>query len=96
MRVTTKAYLAAVITCSVTLCITAGPAQAAASGSDNQSGTVTVGATDGSSTGGGPYGPNGAGSGSGSARPVCTYVSLVLNDEGGIAPEDRRPEVGTP
>ncbi len=82
----------------------AGPTWAAATGGDGPGGTISVGASDGSSSAGAPGAPAGSGasgtpgSGAGGGRNsvggspwVCTYTSLVLNDEGGFAPGGPTP-----
>ncbi len=69
-------------------------AHAGTSGGDSAGGTVTVGATDGGSSPGAPAGSGGGGEGSGGqgGSPwVCTYLKLVLNDGGGIAPGGPTP-----
>ncbi len=66
-------------------------AQAATSGSDGPGGTVTVGASDGGSSPGAPGSTGGGGTGPGSSPYACTYLKLVLNDEGGIAPGGPTP-----
>ncbi len=91
MRVTVRLLAVMVAGCGSALCDSGGLAHAGSTGADAGSGTVTVGATDGSA-GVVPSGPIGVdGSGSGFAHPVCTSVSLVLNDEGGIAPGGPTP-----
>lgn len=75
----------------------ASPAFAGAAGSDGPGGTVTVGASDGVSSPGGPGGGAGApgggsGGGANGGSPwVCIDTSLVLNDEGGFAPGGPTP-----
>ena len=78
--------------CMAAVALAPGAAFASSAGTDNPSGTVTVGAGDGGSAGGAASGPVGTGgSGSGGGSTVCTSVSLVLNDEGGIAPGGPTP-----
>ena len=82
--------------------LTARPAFGATSGSDGPNGTVSVGVTDtgsspgaaggrssgtGAAGGGGPKGGSAGGGGSW----ACTYLSLVLNDQGGFAPGGPTP-----
>ncbi len=75
------------------LALSAVPSFGAATGGDGPGGTVTVGASAGGSSGPVAGGPGGAGVGNGaSGTPwTCTYVKLVLNDEGGIAPGGPTP-----
>ena len=76
-----------------------GAAHSAAAGGGDTGGTVTVGVGDGGSSGGGPGGASGGGSvsgggnggGTGGTGWICTYVKLVLNDGGGIAPGGATP-----
>jgi len=68
------------------------PAFAAAAGGDRPDGTVTVGASDGGSTGAHSGSGTGQGAGGGGTSPwQCIYTKLVLNDEGGIAPGGPTP-----
>jgi hypothetical protein len=74
----------------------AGPSFGAVSGGDGPGGTVNVGASSGGSTGplpGGLGGPGGTGTATGGAGSPwsCTYLKLLLNDEGGIAPGGPTP-----
>ncbi len=82
----------------------AGPASASASGTEGPGGTVSVGASDGGSSAGGPgtsgaggipgttRGGSGPGSGAGGGSPwACTSTSLLLNDLGGFAPGGPTP-----
>jgi hypothetical protein len=68
-------------------------AQAAVAGNDGPSGTVTVGASNGGSIGGAPGDSIGGegGGGQGGSPWLCTYTTLTLNDEGGIAPGGPTP-----
>jgi hypothetical protein len=78
--------------CVSVLAVASGTAHAAVSGSDNPSGTVSAGATGGGSVPGvlgAATAPGRPGTGDGGS--VCTYQSLVLNDEGGIAPGGPTP-----
>lgn len=65
---------------------------ASTSGSDDGSGTVTVGASDGSSSGGSPGGPSNGGGPAGGSNPwTCTSSPLLLNDGGGVPPGGPTP-----
>lgn len=68
-------------------------AHAGTSGGDSAGGTVSIGATDGGSSPGAPAGSGGSGGsgGQGGSPWVCTYLKLVLNDGGGIAPGGPTP-----
>jgi hypothetical protein len=84
--------LAAVTTLGSIAAWSNGAAHGATSGTDTTGGTITVGATGGHSGGGVPSNPGvSGGKSSGTAQPVCTYTSLVLNDEGGFAPGGPTP-----
>jgi hypothetical protein len=72
--------------------LTATPAFAATTGSDDGNGTVTVGVADGVSAPGAPGSTSADGSGSdGAGQSSCTSTSLLLNDEGGFAPGGPTP-----
>ena len=73
-----------------------GPAAATASGVEEGPTTVTATAAGGVSTAGSSGSPGGSGWGStgagdGAGQTECTYLSLVLNDEGGFAPGGPTP-----
>jgi hypothetical protein len=77
---------------SVWTMVVPGGAYGATAGSDGPGGTVSVGATDGGSSNGGPPGSaGGGGPGQGGSPWSCTSLRLALNNDGGFAPGGPTP-----
>lgn len=99
MRSIVTRLLACSLVVANAIVVVPATAHAAAAGSDGPGGSVTVGASDGGTSGGAPGAPGapgtgngGAGGGGGGQSPwLCTYTMLTLNDEAGFAPGGPTP-----